>query len=166
MTTSMQAHLIFPQRGFTLIEMAVTLAIVALLSTIALPMAELSVQRGKEQDLRTDLRQIRAAIDAYKQAWDDGRMETSMNKTGYPPSLETLVEGVDDVTSIEPRKIYFLRRVPRDPFATDPTLSAAETWGLRSYASSADDPQEGEDVYDVYSLASGNDMHGIAYREW
>lgn len=152
--------------GFTLIELVVTLVIVALLSSIALPVAELAVQRSKEQELRSALRQIRSAIDAYKQAWDEGRIPTAVGKTGYPASLEILVEGVDDVTSLEKHKIYFLRRIPRDPFATDTTLSASETWGKRSYASSADDPQEGEDVYDVYPLEPGTDLRGIPYRSW
>jgi general secretion pathway protein G len=153
-------------RGFTLIELVITLVIVALLSTIALPLAELAVQRNNEQELRSALRQIRSAIDAYKQAWDEGRIATSMEKSGYPESLEVLVDGVDDVTSPEKSKIYFLRRIPRDPFATDPTLTAAATWGKRSYASSADDPQEGEDVYDIYSTTPGKDLRGIPYRDW
>jgi len=153
-------------RGFTLIELVVTLVIVALLSTIALPVAELAVQRSREQELRAALRQIRSAIDAYKQAWDEGRIPTAIAKSGYPETLEVLVDGADDVTSPEKRKIYFLRRIPRDPYATDSTLTAAETWGKRSYESGADDPQEGDDVYDVYSMASGNDLRGIPYREW
>lgn len=153
-------------RGFTLIELVVTLVIVALLSTIALPVAELAVQRSKEQELRTALRQIRSAIDAYKQAWDEGRIATAIAKTGYPETLEVLVNGVDDIASPEKRKIYFLRRIPRDPFAADPTLTAAQTWGKRSYESSADDPQEGDDVYDVYTTASGKDLRGIPYRDW
>jgi general secretion pathway protein G len=153
-------------RGFTLIELVVTLVIVALLSTIALPVAELSVQRSKEQELRSALRQVRSAIDAYKQAWDEGRIATSIGKTGYPESLQILVDGVDDPSSPQKSKIYFLRRIPRDPFATDPTLTAADTWGKRSYASSADDPQEGEDVYDIYTTTPGKDLRGIPYRDW
>lgn len=153
-------------RGFTLIELLVTVAIVGLLSTIALPMSELAVQRGREQALHSALRQIRNAIDAYKQAGDEGRIAKTIGQSGYPPTLQVLVDGVDDPHDPEKKKIYFLRRLPRDPFSTDPTLSAADTWGKRSYASSADNPQEGEDVYDVYTTAPGLDMRGTPYREW
>ncbi len=153
-------------RGFTLIELMISLVIISLLSTIALPLSELAVQRSKEQELRMDLRIIRAGIDAYKQAWDEGRIESAIGKSGYPASLQLLVDGVEDITSQDGHKIYFLRRIPRDPFVNDPSLTAAETWGIRSYGSSADDPQEGEDVYDVYTLATGKGLHGIPYRDW
>ncbi len=152
--------------GFTLIEVMVTLVIVALLSTIALPMSELSVKRSREKELQSDLREMRTAIDAYKKAWDQGRIKTSIGKSGYPESLQLLVEGVDDITSPKKKKIYFLRRIPRDPFSTDLSLTPEETWGKRSYESSPDDPQEGEDVYDVYSKSPGKDLRGIAYRDW
>ncbi|MBI1425280.1 MAG: prepilin-type N-terminal cleavage/methylation domain-containing protein [Gammaproteobacteria bacterium] len=154
------------RRGFTLIELMISLAIVALLSTIALPISELAVTRAKEQELHSALQQIRSAIDAYKQAWDNGQIAASLNKSGYPASLEILVDGVDDLTSTSGQKIYFLRRIPRDPFATDPNLTPAETWGKRSYESSATDPQEGDDVYDVYSRAPGKSLRGIPYRDW
>lgn len=153
-------------RGFTLIELMISLVIVAILSTIALPISELAVQRTKEHELRVDLRQIRTAIDAYKQAWDQGRIATTLGKSGYPPSLEVLVDGVEDITSQDGHKIYFLRRIPRDPFSDDTSLSPSETWGKRSYASGPDDPQEGDDVYDVYTKAPGKDMRGIPYRDW
>jgi general secretion pathway protein G len=153
--------------GFTLVEMMVTVTIIALLSTMALPMAELAVQRGKEQDLRRALREMRTALDAYKQAVDDGRIITSIEKSGYPPSLEVLVEGVPDAADASGNgRIYFLRRIPRDPMSSDPALTDAETWGKRSYASSPDAPQEGNDVFDVYSLSDGTGLNGIAYREW
>lgn len=154
-------------RGFTLIELMVTVAIVGLLATVALPMSELAVQRYKEQELRLALREIRTAIDAYKQAVDDGRITQTLLQSGYPPSLKTLVEGVQDETSPDKnRMIYFLRRIPRDPTFPDASVPNDETWGKRSYESSYDDPSEGDDVFDVYSLSTGVGMDGIAYRDW
>jgi general secretion pathway protein G len=153
-------------RGFTLIELVVTVVILSVLSLMALPLTELVVQRSREQDLRVDLRQIRSAIDAYKLAADQGRIEKKLDGSGYPASLDVLVAGVDDLTSPEPRKIYFMRRLPRDPFATDPNESAADTWGKRSYESPPDEPQEGDDVFDVYSLSTGKGMDGIPYKDW
>jgi general secretion pathway protein G len=154
-------------RGFTLIELMMTVAIIGLLVTVALPMAELTVQRHKEQELRTSLREIRNAIDAYKQAMEDGRVQGGRNLSGYPPTLQVLVDGIADARSPDGKTmIYFLRRVPRDPFASDPALSNEETWGKRSYASSADNPEAGEDVFDVYTLAAGKGLNGIEYRKW
>jgi len=153
-------------RGFTLIELVITVAIVALLASVALPVSELAVQRTKEQELRRTLRQIREAIDVYKQASDEGRIRKSIGDSGYPKKLEDLAEGVDDQKSPKKEKIYFLRRVPRDPFNADPTLSAAATWGKRSYASPPDDPKEGDDVFDVFSLAQGKGINGQPYRDW
>lgn len=152
-------------QGFTLIEVVITLAIIGLLASMAAPLGETLVRRGKEQELRTALYQIRDAIDAYKRAADAGRIEKSATASGYPPDLKVLVDGVRDVRSVKGAKLYFLRRIPLDPLA-DPRRDPSEQWGLRSYASPADDPREGEDVFDVYSLARGKGLNGIAYKEW
>ena len=153
-------------RGFTLIELLVTLAILALLGTLVLPITQVTVQRKQEQELRRALRDIRHGIDAYKKAYDEGRIARSINSTGYPKNLEVLVEGVPDLRSPKRAKLFFLRRVPRDPFSGDSELADAETWGKRSYASEAEDPQDGEDVYDVYSKSERSGLNDIPYRKW
>ena len=153
------------QAGFTLIELLVTVAIVAVLASAALPLNELTAKRAAEQDLRRGLREIREAIDAYKQAVDDGRIAKRPGESGYPRSLEDLVDGVPDLRSPRGERIYFLRRLPREPFA-DRDAPPARTWGKRSYASPHDQPAEGDDVYDVYSLSPGVGINGRPYREW
>jgi general secretion pathway protein G len=155
-----------PARGFTLVELLVTVAIVGLLASIALPLAELTVRRQKEQGLHAALYQIRAAIDAYKLAVDQGRVSKSADQSGYPESLDVLARGVEDARSPTHEKIYFLRRLPRDPLFPDAEASAADTWGKRSYASPPDAPRAGADVYDVYSLAPGAGLYGVAYNDW
>jgi general secretion pathway protein G len=152
--------------GFTLIELVITLAILALLGSIAAPLADLTIQRTKESELKRALRDIRDGIDAYKQASDDGRILKKPNESGYPRKLEDLVDGVEDLKSPKKEKIYFLRRIPRDPLAVDGELSAAQTWGKRSYASPPDEPKAGDDVFDVYTLAQGRGINGRPYREW
>ncbi len=155
-----------PLRGFTLVELVITVAIVALLATAAVPAAELAARRAKEQELSRALRQVREAIDAYKQAADEGRVEKSVGDSGYPKRLDDLVAGVDDRKSTRKAKIYFLRRIPRDPFAADADLPAAASWGKRSYASPPDDPKEGDDVYDIYSRSVVTGLNGRPYRDW
>jgi len=152
--------------GFTLVEVLIAVAIVAALASIALPLAELQVQRQRERDLRQALREVREAIDAYKRAYDDGRIERAADKSGFPPTLLTLVDGVSDAKNAKGAKLYFLRRVPRDPFATDLQAAAHETWGLRASTSPADDPRTGADVFDVYSLKPGAGMNGVPYKQW
>lgn len=155
------------QKGFTLVELIMTLAIIGLLATLTLPMAELAVQHSKEQELRVALRQIREALDAYKFAADEGRLERSAGSSGYPATLQVLVDGVSDIKNpTNENQIYFLRRLPRDPMSADENASNDETWGKRSYQSSPDDPQEGDDVFDVYSLSTGTGLNGVPYSQW
>lgn len=240
--------------GFTLIELVVTVAIVSLLATMAMPLAHLVVKRGREQELRSDLREIRDGLDRYNALWryscqasvngaggataasgiplpntqvagvsgtvngtgigaassfgatgtaaagsvagaglggggglnattvsgigngkggatpalpPPPKMECPTASNGWPKDLQTLVDGVNNISSPVPgAKIYFLRRIPRDPMSTDASVAADLSWGKRSYASPADDPQEGDDVYDVYSLSPDKDLTGRPYREW
>ena len=153
-------------RGFTLIELVITVAIVGLLATVALPLVELTVKRAKEQELKAALREIRTGIDAYKLAAEQGRIDREADTSGYPPSLDVLVAGVEDITNPEKTKIYFMRRLPRDPFFPDGSVPASATWGLRSFASPPEEPQSGDDVYDVYTLTAGNALDGTSYHDW
>jgi general secretion pathway protein G len=146
-------------KGFTLIELLIVVAIVALLASVAAPLAELGWQRSKEQDLRHALREIRGAIDAHKRAAEDGQIEKKADASGYPATLAVLVDGVPDKSDPKGSKLYFLRRIPKDPIT-------GEDWGLRSYASPADSPQAGKDVFDVYSRSEELGLNRIPYKEW
>ena len=152
-------------RGFSLIELMVSLALIALFATLALPLHELTVRRTQESELRDALRQIRTALDAYRQAGEEGRIPVEAGASGYPRTLDVLVSGVRDVRNPAAAPIYFLRRIPRDPFAAS-DVKAVASWGLRSYRSPHDRPSPGDDVYDVYSLSPATGINGIPYRQW
>lgn len=151
--------------GFTLIELIVALAILALLASVAVPFADIAIQRKKENELRYGLRTLRDAIDDYHHAVEDGRVQRPLGSNGYPRSLQVLVDGVEDEKSPQKKKLYFLRRVPPDPFMP-PGEKAEASWGTRSYASSADEPRSGDDVYDVFSRSDKVGLNGIPYRAW
>lgn len=154
------------ERGFTFIELVITAAILGVLAAAAMPMLELSIQRTKEQELRIALRQIREAIDAYKKAVDEGKIQKLVDDSGYPKRLEDLAGGMENIQDANKRKIYFLRRLPADPMYEGTAPSAAATWGKRSYESSAEEPRPGKDVFDVYSLSKGKGLNGIPYNQW
>jgi general secretion pathway protein G len=162
----------FSLKGFTLIELIVTVAIVGVLASAVLPVLQLSVQRVKENQLRANLREIREAIDAYKKLADveNGPIKKIVGQSGYPPNLDILVEGVVDEKDPNKRKIRFLRRIPLDPMQPvnqeSNTNDIISNWGLRSYASDANDPREGDDVYDVYSLSKQVGINGLPYAKW
>ena len=154
------------RRGFSLIELLVVIAIMSMLASIGMPLAELSHRRAQEEELRRALREIRTALDSYKRMVDAGLIARPAGGSGYPPNLQVLVDGEVNAQTPQASKLYFLRRVPRDPFASDTIADLADTWGLRSYDSPSDDPKPGRDVYDVYSKAPGTGLDGRPYRQW
>jgi general secretion pathway protein G len=152
------------QRGFTFIELMVTLAILATLAMVAAPMAQVALQREKEHQLRTALIEVREAIDAYKRAADNGRIKLGIGDSGYPRKLEDLVNGVPDQRSPRKQNMYFLRRLPRDPFADNSVAGGG--WSIRSYGSPPDNPSEGEDVFDIFSRSDKIGLNGVPLKQW
>ncbi|MBC3874899.1 type II secretion system protein [Undibacterium flavidum] len=151
--------------GFTLIELLVTLAILSVLATLSVPVMQVANQRIKEKELRLALREIRTAIDAYKRAYDDGKIMNSPLLSGYPTSLDILVNGVPNQRDPLHHKLYFLRKIPADPML-DNEQSEQATWGLRSYDSDTQNPRDGVDVYDIYSTSEKVSLNGQAYKKW
>jgi len=159
------------QAGFSLIELLASATILGLLASVAVPVVETSIRREKERSLRIALREIREGIDAYKQAAAAGIIDTSKSPNGYPPTLTELVGGVVDKRDSNPnaserKRLYFMRRIPRNPFCVTPGLSAIDCWALRSFASPPDAPQAGNDVFDVYADTTQAGLNGVPYREW
>lgn len=158
--------------GFTLIELVITVALVGLMSLMTLPLYDVATTRMKESELRQALRTIRQGLDAYKAAVDDGRLASGPGDSGYPPSLELLTESLELLGkrnlsgSLATQRMVILRQLPRDPFNTDIDIPAAQTWRTRAYASRADDPQPGDDVFDVSSKSDRTALDGTKYSSW
>lgn len=154
------------RKGFTLIEMLVTMTILAILAAAVIPLAKTAIKREREIDLRRNLRIIREAIDAYKKLADEGKIEVEDESEGYPPDLETLVKGVElkgeqEGDKSENKIVKFLRRIPIDP------MTNSYEWGLRSYQDEPDSDSWGrENVYDVYTKSQATALDGSKYKDW
>jgi general secretion pathway protein G len=148
------------QRGYTLVELVIVCVTLTVLAGISMPVVKFTVKRSKEMELRTALREMRAAIDEFKRYSDSGLLPVELGTDGYPKELEVLVEGVDVIGQID-RKVKFLRRIPIDP------MTGKDEWGLRSYQDDWDATSwGGENVYDVYSLSEGVGLNGVPYTLW
>ncbi len=162
----MRAQRARKRRGFTLVEMLVVITLVGILAAAARPLVEVSQRRARETELRQALRGIRQAIDDYKRAADQGRIEQPPGASGYPPNLLALVDGVaDQRASAASGRLYFLRRLPRDPFAPA-ELPAEQSWALRSHDSPPEAPSPGLDVFDVASRSTQRALDGSDYAQW
>jgi len=150
--------------GYSFVELLMVAAIVLVLATAVLPLSKVGIQRQKEVELRRSLREMRTAIDRYKDAADlqqISNLEIEPDDMGYPPDLETLVKGATKAGDATQGKLRFLRRIPVDPMTGEPE------WGLRSYQDRPDSTSwGGQNVFDVYSKASGTGLDGTAYSEW
>ena len=158
----------YTTRGFSLMELLVTLALVGVAAVAVLPLASVMETRAKEAELRRALRVIRTALDTYKQAVDSGVIEKATGDSGYPPSLGVLTDGVPPSGSLgfNARPIFFLRALPRDPFYPDRAVAPALSWNLRAYGAKAGDFSPGQDVFDVKSTSDRVALDGSRYRDW
>lgn len=152
-------------RGFTLIELLASAAILGILASVAVPVVQTTMRREQERELRLALRDIRRGIDAYKDAFAHGKIELPNGASGYPPTLMDLVTGVPVKGNPAAPPQFFLRRIPRDPFA-DRGLASADTWSKRSYDSPPEAPHEGADVFDVASSSALTGLNGVPYAQW
>ena len=152
------------QDGYSFIELLVVIGILFVLASAAMPLAQVASQRQRETELRRSLREMRTAIDKFKDAVDIGQIPTTEltpTSEGYPPDLETLVDGVTPANDASGRKLKFLRRIPVDP------LTNSTEWGLRSYQDKPDATSwGGQNVFDVYTTSRGTALDGTKYREW
>jgi general secretion pathway protein G len=161
-----------PSGGFTLIELVITVALVGLMAVMALPLYDVATTRMKESDLRHALRTIREGLDTYKAAVEEGRLAGEPETSGYPPSLDVLTEPLELISkrdlsgSLVTRRLVILRQLPRDPFHPDIDVPAAQTWRTRAYASRSNEPQTGNDVYDVWSWSDRTALDGTKYSNW
>jgi general secretion pathway protein G len=156
------------KNGFTLIEISVALAIMSVLMLGAIPVYRAEQVRTKEKELRASLIQIRQALDDYKRAAEEGKIAKPAGSSGYPENLVVLARGVSKLGSPKPEWIYFLRNLPRDPFAAEELLAlpAALSWDTRAYSSPPDAPVAGTDVFDVFSKSKKIGMNGVPYNKW
>ena len=145
------------EAGLTLVELIITIAIIGILASVALPVARFQVKRTRERELRRDLWEMRDAIDRYKEAADRGAIQIKADSLGYPPDLQTLVDGVN----VQEKKVRFLRAIPMDP------MTNSTDWGLRSNQDEPDsDSWGGQNVFDVYSKSQGTALDGTRYSTW
>ena len=163
MTNGRRRHIV-SARGFTFIELLVVSAILLVLASAAMPLAKVTMQRQREAELRRSLREIRTAIDKFKDAVDTGQIGSTdirAGSEGYPPDLETLVEGVSAAGDASGRKLKFLRKVPIDP------MTSSTEWGMRSYQDRPDSRSwGGQNIYDVYTKSEGVALDGTKYKDW
>jgi general secretion pathway protein G len=165
---SLMSHAPSKRRGFTLVELLVTLALIGIAAVVVLPLASVMETRTKETELRNALRTIRLALDQYKMAADSGAIDKPTGTSGYPATLEVLVIGVPQSSSLgfNAPPMIFLRAIPRDPFYADKTVSASETWNIRGYGIKPESNETPKDVFDISSKSDKTGMDGTPYHDW